>query len=156
MHDIWSPWHGCVKCSEGCQHCYMYFGVLIRSSRNARKLPKNNIQDFYIQSTVDFIENHYMNEISVEDMVANLGLNRSYFSKIFIKATQKSPRDFLIQYRINKACELLYQNIIFIHTSLPAPFIKCKETRGRIEIKKFWLVITFYVYGFSANYIFHI
>lgn len=25
MHDIWSPWHGCVKCSEGCQNCYMYF-----------------------------------------------------------------------------------------------------------------------------------
>ena len=25
MHDIWNPWHGCRKCSEGCQNCYMYF-----------------------------------------------------------------------------------------------------------------------------------
>ena len=25
MHDIWYPWHGCVKCSEGCDNCYMYF-----------------------------------------------------------------------------------------------------------------------------------
>lgn len=25
MHDIWNPWHGCVKCSEGCDHCYMYY-----------------------------------------------------------------------------------------------------------------------------------
>lgn len=88
-------------------YTYFFFAALIRSSRNAKKLPKNNIQDFYIQSTVDFIENHYMNEISVEDMAINLGLNRSYFSKIFKKATQKSPQDFLIQYRINKACELL-------------------------------------------------
>lgn len=24
MHDIWNPWHGCHKCSEGCQYCYMY------------------------------------------------------------------------------------------------------------------------------------
>ncbi len=24
MHDIWNPWHGCRKCSEGCDHCYMY------------------------------------------------------------------------------------------------------------------------------------
>ena len=88
-------------------YTYLFFGALIRSSRNARKLPKNNIQDFYVQSTVDFIESFYMNEISVEDMAANLGLNRSYFSKIFKKATQKSPQDFLIQYRINKACELL-------------------------------------------------
>lgn len=25
MHDIWNPWHGCQKCSEGCQNCYMYY-----------------------------------------------------------------------------------------------------------------------------------
>lgn len=25
MHDIWNPWHGCLKKSEGCQNCYMYF-----------------------------------------------------------------------------------------------------------------------------------
>ena len=25
MHDIWNPWHGCKKCSESCQNCYMYF-----------------------------------------------------------------------------------------------------------------------------------
>ena len=24
MHDIWNPWHGCKKCSEGCQNCYVY------------------------------------------------------------------------------------------------------------------------------------
>ena len=25
MHDIWNPWQGCIKCSEGCLNCYMYF-----------------------------------------------------------------------------------------------------------------------------------
>ncbi|MBQ1476926.1 MAG: DUF5131 family protein [Erysipelotrichaceae bacterium] len=25
MHDIWNPWHGCHKCSEGCENCYMFF-----------------------------------------------------------------------------------------------------------------------------------
>lgn len=23
--DIWNPWHGCRKYSEGCDHCYMYY-----------------------------------------------------------------------------------------------------------------------------------
>lgn len=23
MHDIWNPWHGCHRISEGCAHCYM-------------------------------------------------------------------------------------------------------------------------------------
>ena len=85
----------------------LFFGALIRSSVSAKKPMKSNIQDFYIQSTVDFIEKHYMDEISVEDLAANLNLNRSYFSKLFKKITTKSPQDFLIQYRMNKACELL-------------------------------------------------
>lgn len=25
MHDIWNPWHGCTKISEGCKNCYIYF-----------------------------------------------------------------------------------------------------------------------------------
>lgn len=25
MKDIWNPWHGCIKYSEGCDHCYMYY-----------------------------------------------------------------------------------------------------------------------------------
>lgn len=35
MHDIWNPWHGCVKCSEGCQHCYMYFLDRMRNRNGA-------------------------------------------------------------------------------------------------------------------------
>lgn len=23
--NIWNPWHGCTKKSEGCRHCYMYY-----------------------------------------------------------------------------------------------------------------------------------
>lgn len=33
MHDIWNPWHGCVKCSEGCDNCYMYFLDRTRGQR---------------------------------------------------------------------------------------------------------------------------
>lgn len=31
MSNIWNPWHGCRKVSEGCQNCYMYF---LDSTRN--------------------------------------------------------------------------------------------------------------------------
>lgn len=36
MHDIWNPWHGCVKCSEGCDHCYMYFLDRVRDQDGSR------------------------------------------------------------------------------------------------------------------------
>lgn len=35
MHDIWNPWHGCVKCSEGCENCYMYFLDSVRDRNGA-------------------------------------------------------------------------------------------------------------------------
>lgn len=25
MHSNWNPWHGCIKCSEGCLNCYVYY-----------------------------------------------------------------------------------------------------------------------------------
>ena len=36
LHDIWNPWHGCVKCSEGCQNCYMYFLDRMRDQNGAK------------------------------------------------------------------------------------------------------------------------
>ena len=37
MHDIWNPWHGCVKCSEGCENCYMYYLDKVRN-KNGRDI----------------------------------------------------------------------------------------------------------------------
>ena len=35
MHDIWNPWHGCIKKSEGCDHCYMYFLDKLRDQKGS-------------------------------------------------------------------------------------------------------------------------
>lgn len=35
MHDIWNPWHGCRKISEGCDNCYMYFLDKMRGKSGA-------------------------------------------------------------------------------------------------------------------------
>lgn len=36
MHDIWNPWHGCVKASEGCAHCYMFFLDSVRGEDGSK------------------------------------------------------------------------------------------------------------------------
>lgn len=35
MHSNWNPWHGCVKCSEGCQNCYVYYLDAMRGKSGA-------------------------------------------------------------------------------------------------------------------------
>ena len=36
MHDIWNPWHGCVRVSEGCKNCYMYYLDGLRGQDGSR------------------------------------------------------------------------------------------------------------------------
>lgn len=50
MHDIWNPWHGCVKVSEGCAHCYMYFLDRRRGADGGRIYRTGNF-DYPLQRT---------------------------------------------------------------------------------------------------------
>lgn len=38
MHDIWNPWHGCIKISEGCENCYMYYLDKTRSGKDGSQI----------------------------------------------------------------------------------------------------------------------
>lgn len=41
INDLtWNPWHGCHKCSEGCQNCYAYF-LDKRYGRDTNEVMKN-------------------------------------------------------------------------------------------------------------------
>lgn len=46
MRDIWNPWHGCRKISEGCKHCYMYYLDSQRGSRGDRIFKVSNNFDY--------------------------------------------------------------------------------------------------------------
>lgn len=43
MHDIWNPWHGCKKVSEGCENCYMFFLDRVRE-RNGGEIYKTKAE----------------------------------------------------------------------------------------------------------------
>ena len=38
LHDIWNPWHGCIKVSEGCANCYMYYLDKTRSGKDGSQI----------------------------------------------------------------------------------------------------------------------
>lgn len=52
MHDIWNPWHGCVKKSEGCDNCYMYTLDRYRNA-DGSKIYKTNNFDYPLQKDRD-------------------------------------------------------------------------------------------------------
>lgn len=88
-------------------HLYLFIDALTRSVATMKVSKGSKLQDFYIHEALVFIENNFQNDISVEDIASVCGLNRSYFGKIFKNGTGKSPQEFLLNYRMTKAAELL-------------------------------------------------
>lgn len=87
---------------------HLFADYLTRSSSNRHLPPQSSrIQDFYVKEAINFVEQNFQNDISVEDMAAFCNLNRNYFGKIFRNAVGKTPQEFLISYRMTKASELL-------------------------------------------------
>ena len=88
-------------------HLYLFIDYLARSAAEIKIRQGSKLRDFYIHEALAFIEQNFQNDITVEDIAEVCGLNRSYFGKIFKEAVGKSPQDFLLNYRMVKAAELL-------------------------------------------------
>lgn len=88
-------------------HLYLFLDYFTRSSLKVRMNHVSKLRDFYIREAMTYIEQNFHNDITVEDIAATCGLNRSYFGKIFKSAVGKSPQEFLLNYRMIKATELL-------------------------------------------------
>lgn len=67
---------------------------------------KNERRD-YIQDAVEIIRLQYANPITAGQIAAELGLERTYFSSLFKKKTGISPKQYLLNYRMNMALKLL-------------------------------------------------
>ncbi|HEX3023504.1 MAG TPA: AraC family transcriptional regulator [Lachnospiraceae bacterium] len=88
-------------------HLYLVFDYMTRSSVNRVAPKEGKLSDFYMREAMSFIEQNFQKDITVEDISRFCNLNRSYFGKIFHDSLGVSPQQFLINYRMSKAAELL-------------------------------------------------
>lgn len=88
-------------------HLYLFFDALMKSSKSRMTLTGGQLKEFYVREAISYIERNYDHEISIEDIASFCNLNRSYFSKIFRDVVAVTPQEFLIRYRMAKACEYL-------------------------------------------------
>lgn len=87
---------------------YRLMAELISSSPNeeeAAQLLSN--KEAYIRQAVQFIENRYSQRTSILDIAQAVGLDRTYLSSLFKERYGKSLQSFFLEYRMNRAAELL-------------------------------------------------
>lgn len=88
-------------------HLYLFFDYFIQSAKSTRLTQSSKMSDYYIQEAIHYMEQNFQNDISIEEIAAVCGINRSYLGKIFRNSIGRSPQEFLMNYRMVKATELL-------------------------------------------------
>jgi len=60
-------------------HLYLFMDALARSVAGIRLESKGKMSDYYIKEAINYIEQNFQYDISIEDIAKCCGINRSYF-----------------------------------------------------------------------------
>ena len=86
-------------------YLYHLFSLLIRSNVNIAA--KASSPEEAIQHAIQYMEYNYTNDIQISTIAEYVGLNRTYFTNLFKRTMNMSPKNYLSQLRMEKACKLL-------------------------------------------------
>lgn len=67
----------------------------------------NEMHIGYVQNAIKYIETYYSSNIKIKDICDAIYISPTYFQKIFLKSTNKTPYQFIMDCRCNKAKEML-------------------------------------------------
>jgi AraC family transcriptional regulator len=68
---------------------------------------KNGLSQYRLQQAIDYIQAHLAEDLSLDDIAAQVGMSRYYFCHLFKRSTGMSPYQYVIKCRIDRAKELL-------------------------------------------------
>lgn len=77
-----------------------------------QKFPRENLspqekQNHYVQEALQYLETHYEENFSLQDISIQLNIERSYLYRLFKASVGVSMKDYLLDLRISRACSLL-------------------------------------------------
>jgi AraC-like DNA-binding protein len=90
---------------KGC--LYQIFGTILQKEyyiTNNLQTPQNHKRILKLKQVLELIEAEYSYTISLEQLSKSAGMSSKHFCLFFKEMTNKSPIDFLNQYRIEHAC----------------------------------------------------
>ncbi|ADU29370.1 AraC family transcriptional regulator [Evansella cellulosilytica] len=99
-------------------YLYMFLSALIQEKTDNNS-DKPEVYDYpflvYVEHALDFISHNYEKQIKVIDIAEYIGINRSYLTTIFKKSLKVSPQEYLVKYRLDKACTLLKNTDLLVN-----------------------------------------
>ena len=109
IHDIYAM-HAAGKKNEARGYDVTGYFLLCMSrlvKANKAPLPKKDMSEDYVKKAIIYIEDNYPYDISVSEIAFHVGVDRTYLYRLFTKFRACSPSKYLINYRLDKAVEML-------------------------------------------------
>lgn len=89
-------------------HLYLFLSQLIElNGKDNFTDQAGTRKEVYVKKAIEYIEMNYSRKMTIAELSHHIGLDRSYLGSIFKEQLDTSLRDFLINYRIDKACKLM-------------------------------------------------
>lgn len=71
-------------------------------------------QMVYVNKAREYISNNYSYPVTIEEVAAYVGVSRSHLFRSFQACRQQSPKEYLTDFRIKKACGLLEETSLSV------------------------------------------
>lgn len=88
--------------------------ALFSESANIEYEKALSSKNIHVNRAIQYIQMHYQEMITVNDIADYVSVNRSYLSTLFQRELHMSPQQFLLRFRITKATELLTNSNVSI------------------------------------------
>ena len=100
-----------------------------RKGASAQNLTRK-INASYVDRTVEYLQENYANKITLSDIQREVGLSVGYLQKLFREERKTSIINYLLRYRIEKACQLLLETDLSVR--------EISERVGFSDLKNFY------------------
>lgn len=86
---------------------YEFLSQLVETAVPAYR-GENSTKEEYVKKALEYIAMNYSRSTSVAEIACSVGLDRSYLYSLFKEVVNLSPQKYLINYRMEKACDLMH------------------------------------------------
>jgi len=94
---------------------YLLLNTIIENSQTNINYDNYDVNNIYIREALIYIGNNYNHNMTVNEIAKHCNISRTHLSRLFKQELGISPSQYLINFRLNKASELLEDNNLSIN-----------------------------------------
>ena len=118
---LWQCLHSLREAARGaaCEeiasigYLYLFLSRLIEEHGSSTPAPHAMSEEYALRA-VRYLEGGYGMPITVGAVASHLGIDRTYLFRVFRRHLGTSPQEYLLEFRLRKACELLRRTTLSV------------------------------------------